>query len=131
MPAFNSFTVNDRETSPVAHVFTPRSRKDAVATYVKSTGVPVGDERFTISLRETADKFRARITMSLPVVVTETVNGVASPVVARTARASVDLSFDKESTLQERKNAIGLLANSLAAANSQFDGVLTGLEEIY
>lgn len=131
MPAFTSFSVNDRESTPVAHVFTPRTNRDGVATYVKSTGVPVGDERFTASLRETADKFRSKIVLSLPTVVTETINGVSSPVVARVARISVDISFDKESTLQERKNAIGLMANALAAANTQFDGVITGLEDIY
>lgn len=131
MPAFATITVDDRESTPVAHAFTPRSDSNGVAEFRESTGVPIGDSVLTISLRETSGKYRARIKMAMPTVVTETINGVDYPKVARTAYADLTVTFADSSTLQERKNLIGMFANTLAASQTVPNGVLTSLEEVY
>lgn len=132
MPALANIVVNDRATTPVAHTFTPRAPQGDVAIYVESTGIPKGDRRFTMSVRElNGGKYRCRLVLTNPVLVTETINGVASPKLARTAFAAVEFTFDAYSTEQERKDTIGLLANALAASVTQVNDSFTKLEGVF
>lgn len=131
MPAFTSFSVNDREATPVAHTFTPHSKPNGVSRFVESDGVPIGDKIITVSSRQVGSKYKIRLVLTDPVVVTETINGVNVPKVDRTAYAAVDFTFDQRSTLQERKNTVGMFANALAATVTPIDGVVTGLEGHY
>ena len=131
MPSFQSLTVNDRATTPVAHTFVPRSLEGGVGTLVEVNGTPIGERMFTISLRKVGPKYKGRLVLKNPVVVNETINGVVVPKVARTAFASLDLSFDESSSEQERKDTVGLLANSLAAAVVVVNDSFTKLEGLY
>lgn len=131
MPQFVPVSLSDRETTPVTHVFAPTSIEKGVATAVNTQGVPVGNERFGISLRYTGNRYKAVITLSAPVVVQETINGVMKPSVVRTAFAEVHLSFGNESTLQERKNLVGMIYSALAPGQTMINSVITNLENVY
>lgn len=131
MPAFVPVVLNDRETTPVAHTFTPAGIEDNVATAVNTQGVPVGNERLGISLRHTGNRYKAVLKLTAPVVVQETINGVMKPTVVRTAYAEVHLSFSAESTLQERKNLVGMTYAALAPGQAMINSVITNLENIY
>jgi len=131
MPALTSIAVSDRESTPATHTFTPAHRKNGVSTFKNRDGVPIGDETLTISLRQSGQKYKARIVLSLPTVVTETINGVDSPSVARSNFATFETTFDASSTLQERQNTVGLMANLLLAAETEVDDVLTNLNDFY
>lgn len=131
MPALANVSLNDRETTPVAHLFVPRDVNDKVGLLVRTSGVPVGEERLTITSRKSGAKFRSKLTLAVPIVVNETINGVISPKVVRTAYASVEFTFDETSSLQERTNVAGMIADSLATSKTMIHNTLVGLEGVY
>lgn len=97
----------------------------------KSSGVPVGDMRYSLSTRKTAARRRISVRLVIPVVQTQTINGISTPVVVRTAFANVDFNFDATSTTQERKDLVGMLASSLDSSKTLVDKTLVDLEGIY
>jgi hypothetical protein len=132
MPALQSISVNDRATpTPVAHAFAPRDVSQGVGLVVNSTGVPVGEEKLTISMRKSGSKYRGKLTLTAPVVVTETINGVSAPRVARTAYATLEVTFDETSSTQERTNLIGMIADALGTSKTLVHNTLVGLEGVY
>lgn len=131
MATLQNVSLLDRATTPLAHVFTPRDVKDGTGLVVNSAGVPVGEERLTVSMRRNAKKFRGKLTLTIPIVVNETINGVVRPSVVRTAIASIDITYDEGSTLQERTNLIGMLADALAVSKVLVHKSLVELEGVY
>lgn len=132
MPALQSVSVLDRTpVTPVAHVFQPRDVSSGVGVVVNSAGVPVGEEKLTVSSRKSGAKFRGKLTLTMPVVVNETINGVVTPKVVRTAYVTVETTFDETSSTQERTNAMGMIADALGTSKTLVHNALVGLEGVY
>jgi len=133
MPALASITINDRETTPVAHTFVPTDGggSTGVAVVEEMAAIPEGNKSLSISRRKAGSKFKVRLVLKDPIVVTETINGVARSVVDRTSYADLTFTFDSRSSLQERKNTVGMLYNALASSVTLVDGVVTKLESVY
>lgn len=132
MSARTSVVINDRAATPVAHTFTPDGDDaNGVSVFTEKTGVPAGDARFTAQLRNSNGKYRPSLRLQIPVVQTQTINGVSSPVVVRTAYVEFNCTFDALSTLQERKDAVGQMANALASSQTMINDILTNLAPIY
>lgn len=132
MSARTNLVVNDRAATPVAHTYTPDGDdKNAVHLYSEKTAVPAGNPQFTIALSKSSGKYKPSIRLKIPVVATQTINGVSTPVLVRTAFVSVDFTFDAYSTEQERADCVGLLANSLAAGQTQINDLVVKLSDIY
>ncbi|DAD52508.1 coat protein [ssRNA phage SRR5467091_5] len=131
MPLLQTTVLADRETAPVNHTFVPRDVKDGRGVVVNSTGVPIGDERLTVSMKEATSRYNGEVKLVLPVVQNETINGVVRPTVVRTAYVTMNFSFDKSSTLQERKNAVGLAAAALATNKPLINDALINLESVW
>lgn len=132
MAARGNLVINDRALTPVAHTYTPDGDDaNGVHVYSEKTSVPVGNPRYTASLRTSNGKFRPTVKLSIPVVQTQTINGVASPVVVRTAYAEVNFTFDGLSSEQERADCVGLLVNSLAASQTQLNDMIVKLSDIW
>lgn len=132
MPQAANITINDRESTPVAHIFTPSGVKDQVATFVNLNATMItARERLSLSWRTNAGKHKVRLVLMAPVVATETINGVSVPKQLRVGFADLTLTFADTSTLQERKNIVGLLANALASSQAVVDPVLTNVEGLY
>lgn len=133
MAARSTITVNDRATTPVAHAFTPRGDGEQTGTtmFAESAAVPAGDRKIIVRTRRSDKKYIVSLVLSNPTLVTETINGVSVPSVTRTAYGEVSFRFDELSTLQERKDTVGMLANALVAAQTMLDASLTGLEAIW
>lgn len=123
--------VNDRATTPVAHTFAPRDVSTDLASFVETASTPVGERKLSISKRKSGTKYRVRIKLDNPVLVTEVINGVNRPAVPRTAYADATFTFDETSSLQERKDTVGMFANALAASQTLVDSSVTGLEGIW
>lgn len=131
MPQIANLVLTDRAATPVNHTFTPRDAAGGKGVLVSNTGVTVGEKRFTIASSVNSNgKTIVRGKLILPVVATETINGVSMPKVVRIAYANFDLSFDATSTEQERKDAVGMLASSLDASKWVND-VTTKNETVY
>lgn len=133
MPQLSNLILTDRAGTPVNHTFVPEGidPKTGVASVVKSNGVPVGDKRFTISIRKTAERRKSHLRLLLPVVADQTVNGISTPVVVRTAYADVEFNFDVKSTEQERKDCVGMLMSALDSAKVLVNDTVVKLETVY
>lgn len=123
--------LTDRATTPVNHTYVPLDITNGVGTCVESTGVPVGDNRITIAMKKSTDRYKPEVRLTLPVVQNQVVNGITTPTVVRTAYANLSFSFDSTSTLQERKDCVELARTALAAGTTVPNAVLTNLEGIY
>ncbi len=116
MPAIQNIILTDRAGTPVAHTFTPESVLGGVGSTVEVGSSAVGNKRFTISgRRDGARKWKSKITLAVPIVQTETINGVSRDIIVRTGYATVEFTFDEASLLQERKDLIGMLGCAFGA----------------
>lgn len=132
MSARGNIVINDRAGTPVAHTYTPDGDdKNGVHLYSEKGSVPAGNAKYSIGLRQTGGRYRGSIRLAVPVVQTQTINGVSTPVVVRTAYVEVNTSFDPLSSTQERADAVGLLANSLATSQTQINDLIVNLSNIY
>ena len=132
MSARTNLVINDRAATPVAHTYTPDGDDtNGVHLFSEKTGVPAGNPRFTASIRNSNGKYRPTLKLTLPVVQTQTINGVSTPVVVRTSYVELNATFDSLSTDQERKDAIGLMVNAMAASQTQINDLLVNLSDIY
>lgn len=127
-----NLVIKDRASTPVDHTFSPDGDDaNGVHVFSEKTGVPAGNPRFTASLRQSNGKYRPTLKLAVPVVQTQTINGVSSPVVVRVAHVELSATFDALSSTQERADAVGLMYNSMAAAQTQVNDLLVNLSDIY
>lgn len=132
MPQLQTLVLTDRTpTTAVDHTFQPRDIKNGVGTVVESTGVPIGDKRFTISLRQVNNRYRAQMQLAVPVVQTQTINGVSTPVIVRTAYADLTFTFDSASTEQERTDVVGMLMDALGTGQALVHDTVVKLQGVY
>lgn len=132
MAARANLVVNDRAGTPVAHTFSPDGDDaNGVHVFSEKTGVPAGNARFTAQLRYSKGKYRPTTRLTVPIVQTQTINGVSAPVVVRTAYIELSATFDALSTTQERADAIGMFANSLSASQTMINDMIVNLSDIY
>lgn len=133
MPQLQTLVLTDRAGTPVNHTFTPRDIVGGVGEVVESTGVPIGDNRFRISLKEAgaSGRYNIDLKLSLPVVQNQTINGIVEPVVVRTSRVQVSFSFDKKSTEQERKDAVGMIQSALDTGKVLVNDTVVKLQGVY
>lgn len=113
MPAIGSISINDAETTPVAHVFAPVTTDGELGQWAnRISGVPQGFEKLSISVKapaSTTAAYKWEAKMAHPVVAS--VDGVQT--VVRTSNSSITLNFSQGGTSQERKNQLKELANLL------------------
>lgn len=132
MPALANVVLTDRATTPANHTFTPNGRDGDGARYAKAGSSPIGDYLLTIVPRKTASgRRKVDIALTVPVLVTETVNGVTVPTLARANRAKISLDMSADSTLQERKDLMGFVESLAKAATAQVNGVIVDGEMLW
>lgn len=132
MPQLQTIVLTDREATPVNHTFAPVTiqQPNGVGIVAETTGVPIGEPIMSISMRRT-DKLRGKLTLNVPVVQNQTVNGVTTPIVVRKATADLSVTFDASSTTQERKNLLGFLYSALATGKTLVEDAFVKGEGIY
>lgn len=132
MPQLQNLVLTDRKATPVAHTFTPFDIKNGVGTVVEQTGVPVGNNRFTVSLRRVGNtRYKAQLQLVMPVTQNETINGIVTPKVVRTAYADLSFTFEATSSDQERKDLVGMLQSSLDATKVLVNDTVVNLQGVY
>jgi len=101
MPQFSNLILKDRAGLDVT--FKPKDVKAGVAKWVKTTGIPAGDQSVTVSSNDTQNgRRKAIVKLVIPVVQDVLVGNVSRPQVVRTAYAELTLNFDSLSLAQER-----------------------------
>lgn len=132
MSSRTNLVILDRAGTPVSHTYSPDGDdRNGVHLYSEKTSVPAGNPRYTAALKQSGGKYRPSLRLQIPVVQTQVINGVSAPVVVRTAFIEVNATFDALSTTQERADAVGLMANSLAPNQTQINDLLVNLSDIY
>lgn len=117
MPAIAALTVNDGLATPVAHTFSPQSTTGARAMWAdRSPSIPAGYRTISHEVAEpNGNRTVHKITMGFNIPVVATVDG--SDTVVRYNSAQVVLNVNPQSTLQERKDLLAYVANSLGVAS--------------
>jgi len=133
MPQLQSLVLTDRTpVTPVNLTFVPRDiDPNGVGSVINNSGTPIGEKRFSVQMKRANNRYRGEVRLSLPVVATEVINGVSSPVVVRTAFVTLTATFDEKSTQQERDDAIGMMSSALATSKVLVNDALVKLEGVY
>lgn len=132
MPQLTNLVLKDRQATPVDHTFTPVNISNGVAEVNETTGVPLGNNRVTISLKKSSGgRYKAVVNFTFPVVATATINGIATPTVVRTSYASLSFDFNQESSEAERNNIVGMVADSLGVSKTLINDVVVKLQGVY
>ena len=133
MPAFGNVTVNDGESTPVAHTFSPVKIDGDIATYAdRSGGVPTGYITYTASNRDPVAGSalnRERFVLTLPVVADGSDPSVPAGTILRSLSCDLTVLIPASSTLQERKNVWAMFKNW--AASSVMTSIVQDLEHVY
>lgn len=120
MPSLQPVVLTDRQTTPVNFTLSPTGELQKIGgstigrvAVADVSGNLMSEKVLTIGSRRTAGRLRSTLRLAVPVVVTETINGVAVPRVVRTAYINLDASFALDSTEQERNDVVGMFASAL------------------
>lgn len=126
MPTMSTVVLADRETTPVNHSFVANNVVNGVA-YLRNraaSGVPIEDKVLSISSRQAGKRDKDKLVLTVPIVQTQTVNGISTPVVVRNGGFEINFFFDVTATDQERKNIMGMAYSLLGTLQSQIVDVV-------
>lgn len=129
MPARAPIIVNDGQSTPAAHTFSPKGGTATLTKFVSPLGVTAaGWETISHEIAEpagTRSTFKAEIGVYFPV--EELVDGV--PTVVESSSGKLTMNFPTNSTADERKNALAMIRNWLA--NADVEESIVQLEPFY
>ena len=133
MPQLQNLVLTDRATpTPVNHTYTPINIDPNQVGVVAETGaVPVGEPKFSIQNKRVNGRFKVTLKLSVPIVQTQTISGISTPVVVRTSYVDATFTFDATSSEQERKDVVGLFESALAPSKVLVNDTLVKLQGIY
>lgn len=132
MPALTTLVLTDRATTPVNHTFVPFDVKDGVGYVVESDGVKLADSRFSITRRQTpGGRWKASIKLEVPIIETQTINGVDTLVVVDWNRSKSEFDFSRLATTAMRNNIVGMTMDSLGTSKTFTQKVLVDLEGVW
>lgn len=132
MPNKAIITLTDRGAT--AHTFAPqKDEPNDVYRFseASASGVKIADSHLRVSTRKSGSNYKVRLKLEVPVVQTETINGIDNPKVVRVGIADATFTFADRSLPAERELVIGLMADALAADQTELNAVLKDLESFY
>jgi hypothetical protein len=94
-------------------------------------GTPVSERKLSISQRRANGKVKTRLLLAVPVVQTETINGISTPKVVREAWVDCTFTFSLLSSEQERKDVVGMFMSALDPSKVLVNDSLVKAEGIY
>jgi len=117
MPAIAALTINDGLAVPVAHTFNPVTTDGSKALFAdRSPTIPAGFRQISFEVTPpSGNRTTHKITAGYMNPTVATVDGVDK--VVRYSSAQVILNIHPEATLQERKDLLAYVANSLDLAS--------------
>lgn len=117
MPAIAALTINDGLASPVAHTFSPKTTNGTKAVWAdRSPSIPAGYRTISHEMLEpNGNRTVNKVALGFMCPVVASVNG--SDTVVRYNSGSITLNFHPDSTLQERKDQLAYMINTLSNAS--------------
>lgn len=133
MPTLQSLVLTDRKSTPVNYTLQPVARMGdvGIVAAADSSGASVTEIRLEIAQKRTQTRMRPRLKLRVPVIVTETVNGVATPKLLREAFFEGSFSFALDSTEAERNDLVGMLASALINTKVLVNDTIVKSQSIY
>lgn len=134
MAQLQSLVLTDRQGTPVNHTLLPVDKVVGgvgVVGLSDTSGVALTERRYSIGQRRSADRIRTTIRFAMPTVVTEVINSVSSPKIARVAYVDATFNFSREHTLAERNDMVGMFASSLATNKPLVHDTIVGNTGVY
>lgn len=133
MPNLQSLVLTDRQATPINHTLLPISEKDGLATVAlaDASGAVMTEKRFTIQSKRSPGRVRVTTRLSVPVVVTETINGVSQPSILRTSLVDCAFVFADSSTQAERNDVVGMFASALATTKPLVNDTIVKGEAVW
>lgn len=117
MPAVTSFVLKDNAATPVNHTFLPNGKSDAgVFRFTEYGSVPIGRNWASLTFVEKnqGQYIDTELRVGMPLVRTQTVNGVSTPIVVATNTVSLRYHMSRLSDETERANLIAMTRSSQA-----------------
>lgn len=111
MPAAANIVINDGESTPVAHTFTPSKISDLVAVMYGPGNTLATRERITLTKRESTATVAGKLSIKLELPVEQTVDGQV--ILGYQQTAFMEFVVAPKSTKQNRKNTRVLSSNLL------------------
>lgn len=134
MPAIQNLVVTDRQTTPVNHTLTPEDVATGgigIVSVADATGAAISKKSLSFSRRKTATRIRFTEKWKFPVMVTEIINGVSIPRVARVAYVDIVFNFDENHTEQDRKDVLGMIHSAHAVGKVLIEDAIVKDQAIY
>jgi hypothetical protein len=125
--SLKTIVINDGASTPAAQTFVQRVANPGVLSYRTLAGSMVEEQTLSLLHKEAKVRKIVRIVMGRPVVQTETVNGISSPKLIRSAYGSVDLTYDRNASVEERDDMIAMLGNLFLSSDADVRNVLRGV----
>lgn len=110
MPAISTIVVPDAATTPVNHTFTKMKTSGDQAFFLEQSATSsLGYWPLTLSQRsplsqQTEKVYRSKLSLAMPVVSSEVINGITRPRLEYTLRSNVEHIVPAEAALQNRKD---------------------------
>lgn len=121
-----------KDESAASKTFVPRDIRNGVGTVVNTTGTPIGESKYSLSLRATnTGRYKAQIKFAMPIVEEAVVNGVTKQEIQHTMYANLEFDFSKFSTAAQRASFAQMLADSLKSTQTLVKGSVVDLEGVY
>lgn len=116
MPSLQNLVITDRQGTPANVTLVPDGAKDDFHTVAAAdaSGVAISKKRLSIKRRVSGDRIRVTEKWAFPVMVSQTINGVVVPTVARVAYVDITWNFHNTHVEAERKDVIGYIYSAHA-----------------
>jgi len=129
MPAIAALSINDGQTTPVAHSFAPVTTDGSLAKWAdRSPSIPSGFRTISYEVAPpSGSRTTNKLQMGLMNPTVATVNSVDQ--VVRYSSAQITLNIHPDATLQERKDLLAYCINFLS--NATVKSSVENLEPFY
>lgn len=134
MPALSTLVLTDRQTTPVNVSLLPNGVKDGVGrlAVTDASGAIITEMVYTVSTRVMGNgKIKSIVQFNQPTIVTEVINGVSMPAVAREQGLRMEYFSTKLHTEAERNNFIGMFASSLMTSKTVVNDALVKAQSVW
>lgn len=120
MATLQSLVITDRQGTPNNFTLLPDGETGGVGTVAAAdaSGIAISKKRLSLSRRVSGKRIRFVEKWQFPVMVTETINGVSIPRVARIAYIDVTFNFEDTHTEAERNDVVGMFYSAHATGKA-------------
>lgn len=133
MANLQNLVITDRQPTPNNYTMTPDGEVGGVG-YVAAadaSGITISKKRLALSRRVSGERVRFVEKWQFPLMVSQTINGVTVPTVAKIAYVDVTFNFSNLHTEQERKDVVGMVHSAHAPGKALIEDTIVKDTAVY